>query len=308
MLIEYHRTMLADRVRNEAFHAALKECVAPGKSVVADIGCGTGLLGFMASKLGAKEVHCFEVAEIVHLALELAKQNRIRNCHFYHDHSTNILDPTPVDLVVTETLGNYAYEENIIETANDALRFLKPGGTVIPRRINQLVAPVVTERFKHELDVWDEVGFGLDFAAAKRTTLNNMYVRHVTPADLLPAPDAIQQWDFVELTKKNKSVRHGEGRWNLTTETAVHGFALFWEAELAPGVSLSTRPDAPRTHWDQLYLPLLEPIAARAGDKLAIRIDSDSRGEGVTVKWQVNHTSGGQTRTQSLDIQKGFVG
>jgi protein arginine N-methyltransferase 1 len=262
----------------------------------------------MASKLGAKEVHCYEVAEIIQLALSLAKQNRIRNCHFYHDHSTNILEPAPVDVIVTETLGNYAYEENIIETANDALRFLRPGGTVIPRRITQLVAPVVTDRFHQELSVWDEVGYDLDFTAAKRTTLNNMYVRHVMPTDLLPAADAVQRWDGVELTKKNKSVRHGEARWSLAQEAAIYGFAIFWEAELAPGVILSTRPDAPRTHWDQLYLPLLEPLAARGGDKLAIRIDSDSRGEGVTVKWQVNHTSGGETRTQSLDIQKGFVG
>jgi len=308
MLIEYHRTMLADRVRNEAFHAALQKLIVPGKSVVADIGSGTGLLGFLASKLGAKEVHCFEVAEIVHMALALAKHNRIRNCHFYHDHSTNILDPVKVDVIVTETLGNYAYEENILETANDALRFLKPGGSVIPHRITQLVAPVVTDRFQRELAVWDEVGFGLDFAPAKRTTLNNMYVRHIVPGDLLPAADAVQRWDEVELTRKNKSVRNGQGRWTLEADATLFGFAIFWEAELVPGITLTTRPDAPRTHWDQLYLPLLDPIVGRKGDQIAIRIDSDSRGEGVTVKWQVNHTRDGETRSQSLDIQKGFVG
>jgi protein arginine N-methyltransferase 1 len=307
MLIEYHRTMLADRVRNEAFHEALKRTIVPGQSVIADIGAGSGLLGFMASRLGAREVHCFEVADIIHLALALAKQNRIRNCHFYHDHSTNILDPAKVDVVVTETLGNYAYEENILETANDALRFLKPGGTVIPARIEQFVAPVIAERFHRELSVWDDVGFGLDFAAAKRTTLNNMYVRGIAPGDLLPAEDAVQLWDRVELTRKNKSLRRGEGRWTLNADTTIYGFALFWDAELVPGVHLSTHPAAPRTHWEQLYLPLLEPVVARAGDKIAIRIDSDSRGEGVTVKWQVDHTSGGETRTQALDIQKGFV-
>ena len=53
MRIEYHRTLIADQVRNEAFFAALKAVIVPGKSVVADIGAGTGLLGLMASKLGA---------------------------------------------------------------------------------------------------------------------------------------------------------------------------------------------------------------------------------------------------------------
>ena len=53
MRIEYHRTLTADRVRNAAFHAALSKVVVRGKTTVADIGAGSGLLGFMAAKLGA---------------------------------------------------------------------------------------------------------------------------------------------------------------------------------------------------------------------------------------------------------------
>ena len=43
MRIEYHRTLVADRVRNAAFHAALKAVITPGETVVADVGAGTGL-------------------------------------------------------------------------------------------------------------------------------------------------------------------------------------------------------------------------------------------------------------------------
>ena len=49
MRIEYHRTLLADRVRNAAFHAALQRVIVAGKTKVADIGAGTGFLGFMAA-------------------------------------------------------------------------------------------------------------------------------------------------------------------------------------------------------------------------------------------------------------------
>ena len=56
MRIEYHRTLIADTVRNEAFFAALKRVIEPGKTVVADIGAGSGLLGLMAAKLGANAV------------------------------------------------------------------------------------------------------------------------------------------------------------------------------------------------------------------------------------------------------------
>ena len=49
MSIEFHRRMLADRVRHEAFRAALRAAIQPGASTVADIGAGSGVLAFFAT-------------------------------------------------------------------------------------------------------------------------------------------------------------------------------------------------------------------------------------------------------------------
>ncbi|MGE5265924.1 MAG: 50S ribosomal protein L11 methyltransferase, partial [Deltaproteobacteria bacterium] len=65
MRIEYHRTLIADKPRNEALFTALERVVVKGKSIVADIGAGSGILGLMASKLGAREVHLYEASEEV---------------------------------------------------------------------------------------------------------------------------------------------------------------------------------------------------------------------------------------------------
>ena len=51
MRIEYHRTLIADRVRNQAFEGALRAVIEKGETTVADIGTGTGLLALMAAKL-----------------------------------------------------------------------------------------------------------------------------------------------------------------------------------------------------------------------------------------------------------------
>ena len=51
MRIEYHRTLIADRVRNQAFETALRAVIKKGETTVADIGTGTGLLALMAAKL-----------------------------------------------------------------------------------------------------------------------------------------------------------------------------------------------------------------------------------------------------------------
>ena len=79
MRIEYHRTLLADRVRNAAFHAALRQVIVKGETTVADIGAGSGLLGFLAAKLGAARVDLYESAEIVGVARKLLRHNRLAN-------------------------------------------------------------------------------------------------------------------------------------------------------------------------------------------------------------------------------------
>jgi len=158
MRIEYHRTLIADHVRNDAFFRALKDVIKPGESVVADIGAGTGLLGLMASKLGAKEVFLFETAEVAGVAAAVLKSNRARNCHLIPCHSTDFRDKLAVDVIVSETLGNYALEENIIATLADARRrFLKPKGRVVPSHISQHVAPVISPRIDEELRAWQRV-------------------------------------------------------------------------------------------------------------------------------------------------------
>ena len=166
MRIEYHRTLIADHVRNEAFFRALKAVIEPGKSVVADIGAGTGLLGLMASKLGAKEVFLFETAEVAGVAAEVLKANKAKACHLIPCHSTEFRDKLAVDVIVSETLGNYALEENIIATLADARRrFLKSGGRVVPTGITQYVAPVIAPRIDEELRAWQRIGHGINLAA-----------------------------------------------------------------------------------------------------------------------------------------------
>jgi hypothetical protein len=307
MLIEFHRTILADRLRNEAFYEALRRVIVPGQTTVADVGSGTGVLGFMAARLGAKCVYLYEHGDVLTLSKTLARRNHIRRCVFIPEHSTHVIDPEPVDVVVSETLGNYAYEEHLLETMRDARRFLRSGGTVIPQRIRQYLAPVTSDRVHRELTVWAEVGFGFDLEPAARMSLNNLYVRSFAPADLSALP--AQCCDEADLRRANRSRRDARASWHCERSETVYGFALWWECELVPGIELSTSPHAARTHWEQLYLPLLEPVSTQGGDELTTKLRSDtSLQAGMSVSWRVRHTRAGHTREQALDIRKGYLG
>ena len=311
MRIEYHRTLLADRVRNAALHAALARLIVKGETTVADIGAGTGFLGFLAARLGARRVDLYEAAGVASVARKLLRQNRLRNCRLFEMHSTEAIDPDRVDLIVCETLGNYALEENIVETLNDArARFLKPGGTIIPAAIRQFVCPVVSGRFLAELSAWDNVGYGLDLAPAKAMSLNNIYVRTFEAGDLLERAAAVRKWDGLAFDRHNKTTRAGEASWTLGERTTVYGLALWWTADLAEGIALSTGPLDARTHWEQLYLPVLAPLAIEAGHTLSARVRSTtSYAHGTNVAWTltVKDASGRQLGHQSLDLEKGFL-
>lgn len=307
-MIEFQQKLLGDRERNRAFHEALSRVIVKGKTTVADIGSGTGFLSFLASKLGAKTCYLYETSEaMAELSQKLAHKNNVNNCTVVGAHSTQIKSPPKVDVVISETLGNFALEENIIETLADARRFLKPGGVMMPQELRQFAAPVTSKRFIKEIDVWSEIGFGLQFDEAREVALNNMYVWRAEPRDLLPGAE--KQWDEIDFRKKNSSRRSGTVSWSVPKATPIYGFCVWWECVLIPGISLSTSPYKTPTHWDQIFLPLIEPFSAAAGDRLDLTIHSDSRYEvGIRVQWEAAVLTKGKTTVRCLmDTQRGMI-
>ena len=311
MRIEYHRTLIADRVRVEAFHKALAAVIVKGKSVVVDIGTGTGLLAFLAAKLGAKKVYAYEMNEIGAVAERLKTLNKLRNVELIPGRSTEIIDPPRGDIVVTETLGNFALEEFLVETMNDArARHLKPGGVLIPGLVEQFVAPVTGPRLHLELTAWDRIGYGLDFAPARVMSLNNVYIRTLQPVELLDGGNSAVCWDHVDCGKPNRMARHGEAQWTVKKAATIYGLAVWWQASLAPGITLATSPLSEPTHWEQLFFPALEPLQLAAGETLAVEIRTKSSEEaGTDIAWSlaIIGAKGRERGRQALSLTKGFL-
>jgi phospholipid N-methyltransferase len=309
-VIEYQRTILADTVRNQALARAIKAVVKPGDTVV-DLGSGTGFLAMLARRCGADRCYLIENdPDLARLSSEILKRNRMTGCTVVHAHSSEVTGLPKADVVISETLGNFAYEESIIEGVKDARRFLKPRGLVIPQGIEQWVVPVVADRLWHEVSSWDRVGMGLDFTPARQRSLNNMYVKDVRVSDLMADGIVAQAWDRVDLSQPdNASVRRGTVEWPVIKAATVYGFALWWVCTLADGIELSTSPKAPATHWKQIYLPVEEPLAVKEGEQLQLGITSDTRPRvKINVAWEVSRidANGAMVATQRLDMRKGY--
>ncbi|MBI3332349.1 methyltransferase domain-containing protein [Candidatus Peregrinibacteria bacterium] len=305
-MIEFQRLLMGDKVRNEAFARALKNVIVPGKSVVCDIGSGTGFLSFLASKLGAKHCYLYEVSDLLKLSKKIAQENGITNCTFVQKHSTEVKSPPEADIVLAEMLGNHALEENIIETLGDAKRFLKPGGVMIPQALTQVIAPVMSSRLWMEINVWDDIGFALSFSAAKRATLENVYVRDIEKEDF--PGNAVKPLDHIKFLEENASVRDANVSWD-SLAGPVYGFALWWDALLVPGITLSTSPLSAPTHWKQIFLPALMPLTLQSGDHLELSVHSDSRYHvKINLVWKITQRRGKKVvAEQEMDMRRGQI-
>ena len=75
-----HEEMLSDSVRVNAYHQGIRRNVRPG-DVVVDLGTGTGLLAFMASRAGAKKVYAVEHSDFIEIAREIGIPCEVRPVH-----------------------------------------------------------------------------------------------------------------------------------------------------------------------------------------------------------------------------------
>jgi protein arginine N-methyltransferase 1 len=181
---------------------------------------------------------------------------------------------------------------------------------LIPGGLEQMVAPVIGARCRDELVAWERIGRELNFGPASTMSLNNAYVRTFPRAELLDGGRTAVTWDRLDFSARNRFARKGQGAWQIREAVTVHGLAVWWSAELVPGVVLSTSPLAAPTHWEQLYLPALEPIALKVGETLIANVRSHSSEEGGTdLAWsfRVKTAKGKQRLAQDLSLEKGFL-
>ena len=72
--INYHLSMLVDDVRTGVYSQAISRVVKAG-DVVADVGCGAGILSFLARRAGAKHVYAIESEAVIEMAKLVALKN-----------------------------------------------------------------------------------------------------------------------------------------------------------------------------------------------------------------------------------------
>src|SRR6185503_2436097 len=105
--IDFHRTLLSDKVRTAALIQAIERAVRPSHCVV-DLGSGSGILGMAAKRAGAAHVYSIDKDnELAKFARQNARANGLEITQF-SGCSHEVEMPRPVDLLVSECMGPIA--------------------------------------------------------------------------------------------------------------------------------------------------------------------------------------------------------
>jgi SAM-dependent methyltransferase len=292
-----HKEMLGDRMRVEAYIAAIDRVVT-GDSVVIDIGAGTGVLSLAAARAGARRVYAFERAKI----LELAKRNFAANFPdgrieaVAGDSRGYAAGQGFADVLVSEWLGVHVFQENMLACLLDARdRFLRPNAIMIPARVGLWLAPLHTNpRRQREIDAWMSPFMGFDFTALGRLSLDDPYNFTVEPSCLAAAGQEVLRLDMSTLTSLPLYAMRGS--FALPAAANVEAICGWFAADLAPGVCLDTSPLMPRTHWHQAIYPFAQPIGVAAGDTLILEVDAEPREGYCEFTWR-GHVAGREAAT-----------
>jgi protein arginine N-methyltransferase 1 len=268
----YHHSMLADEVRTRTFLRAILKTVKPG-DVVLDLGSGTGLLAYYACMSGAKKVYAVEAGPIVELARAVCRHNGFQDhVVFLNDWSTNVELPEPVDVIVTETIGNVGFDEGILHWVLDAKdRFLVEGGRIIPGSVELVAVPVEDEESYAYVNSWIQGLHSLDYSPARTLAVNNMLWADLSAESCLSEPAPLVRVDTAQAVSADIGA---ELEFVVSRDGLVHGIGTWFAAELAPGETLTNGPPAKTPSWSQVLLPLEQPLPVREGDRLSVQIQT----------------------------------
>ena len=271
MMLDEHLGYVADRVRSDAFREGISKIIRPGDSV-ADLGCGTGILGLLCLEAGASRVWAIDSTAMLEIARESMMRTGLSDkVQFVRGISHRVELPEPVDVVICDHVGFFGFDYGIVQTLQDARRrFLKPGGRVLPRCIHLKLAAVESDKSYAKADKWADATVPSEFHWVRRHAVNTKHAVELGTDDLLSRPESL---GVIDLASDSPDFLSWTAELRVERDGVLHGLAGWFECELAPDVWMTNSPCAAKAiDRSQAFLPIEKPVPVAAGDVLNVRI------------------------------------
>jgi arginine Nomega-methyltransferase len=273
----WHFRMMNDKRRNDAYQAAIEAAVRPA-DIVLDIGTGAGITAMMCVRAGATHVYTCEHDPILaSVARKIISRNGLSDRITVLTAASTGIEvgrelPRPADLLVTEIFDAGLLGERALPTLADARRrLLTPAAELLPRSAT-VYAQLVESPGLHALNhVGEAAGFDVgDFNVFESLEYFADYLSWY-PHELLSEPFPLFTFSF------------GEGATGAETEVEVpvvrdgscQAVVMWFVLDLGSGVTLSSGPWDPVTHWRQAVQTVRDPLPVKAGRPAVVRAGHD---------------------------------
>jgi protein arginine N-methyltransferase 1 len=275
-----HEEMLSDSVRVDAYHRGIQRNVQAG-DVVLDLGTGTGLLAFMASRAGASKVYAVEHSDFIEVAREIAEHNGFTNIEFVQANSREFTPPEPIDVVLHEQMGDELFNENMLQNVLDLRdRVMRPGGRILPARFRLFAEPVTFHESMRIRRFWNiDLPDGIDLSATQSSPVasrfdtgrnDQFWARPGSVAATIGDIRPVLEFDLNTLESLESLATDHVIERTASDDVIVDGCCVWFEAVFDDATTLSTSPLAPLTSWGNRVFRLDQAI--NRGEKLQLNL------------------------------------
>ncbi len=282
----YH-AMTHGEVRNRAYREAIAQRVK-GK-VVVDLGTGKdAILARFCVEAGARKVYALE-------ALEDAFQQAcecVRDLGLYdritvlRGESRAIHLPEPADVCVSDVIGVIGGSEGAVAVLNDAWRFLRPDGCMIPERCATLVAAAqLPDVFLQNLSFSEMSGDYVEriFAQVGGAFDLRLCLKNAGESLLISDSDVFEDLDFSARIEPNyeRTIRL-----KVTRDGRLDGFLLWLNLHTIKNEVVDNLRT--ESNWLPVYLPVFHPgIDVREGDEIEATCAGTLSDDGRNPDYQI---------------------
>ncbi|APE27325.1 methyltransferase domain-containing protein [Aurantiacibacter gangjinensis] len=270
-ILDEHYGYLSLKGRAEAFGRAFREIIRPG-DVVADLGCGFGVLGLQAIEAGASHVFGIDQSDAIEIARETIRREGLEDRYTTIRGRTFEVDlPEKVDVLICDHIGFFGVDYGLLAMLADArTRFLKPGGRIVPAAIELLLAPAQNSDARAKADRWTRDPVPSAFHWLENHGVNSTFPHQFEASDLLGDAQLVAQIDLTRGTPESLSFA---GELRIARGGIFHGLSAFFRSTLAEGVALTNAPGrAEAIARPQLFLPCREPFKVAPGERVAVKL------------------------------------
>jgi Methyltransferase small domain len=270
-VLREHLEYLSAQGRLDLFSEAISKIVKEG-DVVTDIGCGTGVLGAICLEAGASQSYEVDNSDAIELAREtFGRLGFSSRASFHWTSSYNFSPKNLADVCICDHIGYFGFDYDLISVLADARhRYLKPGGRIMPQRLELLLAAVESEEGHKQANAWRKTEIPERFRWLRALAIHCKFPLDlqaenvVTPAQSLAILDLrIDQPEFFSWSVSLRATR----------EATIHGIAGWFNCELADDVWMTNSPLSEKSiKRSQAFLPIDRAVRVQENEPIEVTL------------------------------------